>query len=69
MIEIKSFFGSWIPVDRERAVAYANSLYRSIKTTSDSDKKLEIINKNHIRGIKITAKDIMRGTGESKERI
>ena len=49
-VEIRAFF-SWNKVSLEKAYEFCNSFMKSIQTTHIREEKIEIINKDHLRGI------------------
>lgn len=50
MIQIRAFF-KWREATPEQAFEFCNSFMNSIQTTHIREEKIEIINKNHLRGI------------------
>lgn len=50
MIEIKAFF-KWSEATPEEAYNFCISFMNSIQTTHIREEKIEMINKNHLRGI------------------
>ena len=54
MIEVRGFFSDWHPATREEAVLLARFIYLNMTASSIPKEKLEIINKNHVKGITIT---------------
>ena len=50
MIYIRAFF-KWREATPEQAFEFCNSFMNSIQTTHIRTEKIEIINKNHLRGI------------------
>ena len=54
MIEIRGFFSDWHPATKEEAVLLARFIYLNMTASSVPKEKLEIINRDHIKGIAIT---------------
>lgn len=54
MIEIRGFFSDWHPATKEEAVLLVRFIYLNMTASSAPKEKLEIINRDHIKGIAIT---------------
>lgn len=50
MVEIKAFF-KWGEVTPEEAYKFCVEFMKEIKTTSDRNERIAIVNKSHLRGI------------------
>lgn len=50
-IYIKAFFGGWKLATVEQAKKFTKSMYSGMQTVHGHDKKVELINKNHLKGI------------------
>jgi len=53
MIKIKAWFGDWKEVDKEQAKRFVKHLMTGIVTTSDINKKIEMIEGKHLQGITV----------------
>jgi len=53
MIKIKAWFGDWKEVDEEQAKRFVKHLMTGIVTTSDINKKIEMIEGKHLQGITV----------------
>ena len=49
-IEIRAFF-KWIEATPEKAYSFCVGFMKEIKTTSNREERIAIINKSHLRGI------------------
>jgi hypothetical protein len=57
MIKIKAWFGDWKEVDKEQAKKFVKHFIAGIVTTSDMNKKIEIV-EGHLQGI--TVKEVLK---------
>jgi len=53
MIKIRAFFGDWKEVDKEHAKRFIKHFMTGIVTTSDTDKKIKMIEGKHLQGITV----------------
>ena len=50
MIEIRAFF-KWVEVTPEKAFEFCNNFMKGIMTANNEEEKIQMINKDHLRGI------------------
>jgi len=53
MIKIRAFFGDWKEVDKKQAKSFVKHFMAGIVTTSDINKKIEMVEGKHLQGITI----------------
>ena len=53
MIKIRAFFGNWKEVDKEQAKRFIKHFMAGIVTTSDINKKIEMVESKHLQGITV----------------
>ncbi len=53
MIKIRAFFGDWKEVDKEQSKRFVKHLMAGIVTTSDINKKIEMVEGKHLQGITV----------------
>ncbi len=53
MIKIKAWFGDWKEVDKEQAKRFVKHFMAGIVTTSDINKKIEMVEGKHLQGITV----------------
>ena len=65
-IEIRSFF-NWHEATKERALIFCNEMIKSGMPNIDPDKRIERINKYHLKGI--TYEELIKQVKENEQRI
>ena len=53
MIKIKAWYGDWKEVDKESAKRFIKHFIEGIVTTSDANKKIEMVEGKHLQGITV----------------